>query len=1146
MSITNLSHFLLIQTATGGTGLIAIQLAKHYGAQIYATAGSQPKLDYLKRLGVPYQINYREMDFAEEIERLTQGRGVDVVINTLPGDAIQKGINCLAPGGRYIEIAMTALKSARMIDLSTLSQNQSFYSVDLRKLALTDLATFKGYCQEMLQLLENGIIAPTIDQVFAWERLKDAYRYIEERQNIGKIVVRIPETIQASHVVTSPQSLISATHHEPIAIIGMSGRFAHCKNVNELWEHLAHGTDLIEEVSRWDSKELAPAERREAYCKHGSFLEGIDLFDALFFNISGFEATYMDPQQRLVLEECWKALEDAGYVGTSIEGQQCGVYVGCAVGDYQRLLEDMPPAQAFWGNAGSVIPARIAYYLNLQGPAIAIDTACSSSLVAMHLACQGLWSGEIDMALAGGVFLQCTPEFYQLANRAGMLSATGHCYTFDDRADGFVPGEGVGMVVLKRLKEALASGDHIYGVIRGSSINQDGATRGITVPSANSQERLLRSVYEKFQVDPAQIQMMEAHGTGTKLGDPIEYDALTRAFRKYTEKQEYCALGSIKTNLGHTAGAAGVAGVIKILLSLQHKQIPPSLHFQSGNAHIQFKESPFYVNTRLQDWKPGVQDTEPPLGGQAQGTAPSKPQTPTLECPAEGDKARRCAAISSFGFSGTNAHMVIEEAPEQTRSHVEMPSYLIVLSARTEDQLHQQVEQLVVFLSQDDQAANMINCGNISYTLLVGRKHLKYRLTCIIRNCRELESLLREWLEKGKVPQISVSNLQQHEQSENASLKQYGNQCLKDCQSTLESVVYLARLSAIAELYLQGYTLAFELLFANSDYSRVSLPTYPFARERYWVPTATSKDSTRLLPTNSLVQNPKTFWGMGGFGDTPNPAREASPPGPPSPTTSLVKDSTRLLPANSLVQNPKTFWGMGGFGDTPNPAREASPPGPPSPTTSLVSALVSDKQTQHSLPSITQVETSFASDMSKSRPISLRPLLSVPTPANELVQQSPPPLTLPNANMILSTSHSKGQSQVAIPTEKRKSAQSLQDELILSLAGMLAVKPSDIDIDASFIDMGLDSVMGVEWIQILNNQYGLSLTATKVYDYPTIRSFAVFLWKERATCEEEVKPEKLPASSLLSLQEIMQKVQDGRLNIEQADALFHQYAKSFS
>jgi polyketide synthase PksN len=315
-----------------------------------------------------------------------------------------------------------------------------------------------------------------------------------------------------------------------------------------------------------------------------------------------------------------------------------------------------------WGNFNSVIPARIAYYLNLQGPAVAIDTACSSSLVAIHMACQSLRSGETDMALAGGVSIQVTPAFHVSAVSASMLSPHGRCHTFDDRADGFVPGEGVGVVVLKRLSEALADGDHVLGVIRGSGINQDGATNGITAPSALSQERLETEVYEKFGIDPAQIQMVEAHGTGTRLGDPIEYRALTQSFRKFTDRQQYCAIGSIKTNLGHTIGAAGVAGVLKILLALKHKQIPPSLHFEKGNTNIAFEGSPFFVNTALRAWE------------------------------VEAGEAR-AAAVSSFGISGTNAHLVIAEAQAvERRERVRRPGWLIALSAQTAEQLRQQVQ----------------------------------------------------------------------------------------------------------------------------------------------------------------------------------------------------------------------------------------------------------------------------------------------------------------------------------------------------------------------------------------------------------------------------------------------------------------------
>ncbi|MCX8131566.1 MAG: SDR family NAD(P)-dependent oxidoreductase [Clostridia bacterium] len=597
---------------------------------------------------------------------------------------------------------------------------------------------------------------------------------------------------------------------ESIAIIGMSGRFAKSKTVDELWNHLANGMDLIEEISRWDIGALYP--EGAEYCRHGSFLEDIDRFDPLFFNISGLEATYMDPQQRFFLEESWKALEDAGYAGADIDGHSCGVYVGCGGVDYQELLGDNPPPQSFWGNSGSVIPARIAYYLNLKGPAVCIDTACSSSLVAIHLACQGLWTGETDMALAGGVFIQSTPGFYLCSNRAGMLSLTGRCHTFDERADGFVPGEGVGVIVLKRLKEAVADGDHIYGVIRGSGINQDGTTNGITAPSAISQESLECHVYDEFEINPQDIQMVEAHGTGTKLGDPIEFSALTKAFRRYTDKREYCAIGSVKTNLGHAATAAGVAGVIKILLSLKHRQIPPSLHFKTGNSNIRFKESPFYVNTELKEWEVT-------------------------------HDIKRCAVVSSFGFSGTNAHLAIEEAPEVEFKHAEKPGYLIVLSARTLEQLRQQARQLIAFYERNQEA----DCGNMSYTLLLGRRHFNHRLACVVRSTKELGELLNKWLEKGKASRVYLSQLHENDNSEQHLLKEYGNQCIQNCKNGYHENQYLEHISVVAELYVQGYSLEYKELFSDGGYSKISLPTYPFAMERYWVPdNPNSRTNTKV------------------------------------------------------------------------------------------------------------------------------------------------------------------------------------------------------------------------------------------------------------------------------------------------------------
>ncbi|AUM64933.1 polyketide synthase [Brevibacillus laterosporus] len=782
---------ILIQTATGGVGLIAVQLAKHYGADIYATASSEHKLEYVKQMGVSHAINYMESDFEQEISRLTNGKGVDVVINTLSGDAIQKGLGCLARGGRYIEIAMTALKSARDIDLSILNNNQSFISLDLRKLMLEQPNALHDYRNEMLRLIKDNVIQPTIYQVFSFDEIKEAYQCMKNRENIGKIVVQLPKRYQYKPAL--------AIQREPIAIIGMSGRYAKSKTVHELWEHLAKGHDLVEEVSRWD---LSPYyEEGASYCNQGSFVDRIDQFDPLFFNISGVEAMYMDPQQRIFLEESWKALEDAGYAGAGVQGKKCGVYVGCSGKDYQNLFDTKPPATSFWGNAASIIPARIAYYLDLQGPAIAVDTACSSSLVAIHLACQSLWTKEIEMALAGGVFLQSTPAFYLESNRAGMLSPAGRCHTFDERADGFVPGEGAGVIILKRLSDAIADRDHIYGVIRGSGVNQDGSTNGITAPSAKSQERLEREVYDTFNIQPRHIQMIEAHGTGTKLGDPIEFQALTRAFTKYTDEKNYCAIGSIKSNLGHLAFAAGVTGIIKILLSLQHKQIPPTLHFQKGNPNIEFEDSPFYVNTALTEWT------------------------------AEPNK-KRCAAISSFGFSGTNAHMVIEEAPRRQLTSSPKSGYLLTLSARTQDQLKQQVEQIIQYCEKAEQ----IHYGDMSYTLLLGRKHFNHRLAFVVHERNELVQVLKRWLEKGKAPDVYTSIVNKNEQREQIALKRYGNECLRNINGDMTANEYMEQLSILASLYTQGYELDFEHLFEEDHFARIPLPTYPFAKEFYWVP----------------------------------------------------------------------------------------------------------------------------------------------------------------------------------------------------------------------------------------------------------------------------------------------------------------------
>lgn len=589
--------------------------------------------------------------------------------------------------------------------------------------------------------------------------------------------------------------------YDDIAVIGMSGRFAGSENVDALWKHLAAGDDLVGEVTRWQLDEHF--EDGKAPCSRGSFLEHIDHFDPFFFNISGMEATYMDPQQRIFMEEAWKALEDAGRAGEDLSGSMTGVYVGCSVGDYQTRLGKNPPPQAFWGNATAVVPARLAYFLNLQGPAVTVDTACSSSLVAIHLACQGLWNKETDMALAGGVFIQSTPNFYKAAGKAGMLSPHGRCHTFDDRADGFVPGEGAGVVVLKRLSEALADGDPIHGIIRGSGLNQDGTTNGITAPSSKSQEKVERYVYETFDINPDSLQMIEAHGTGTILGDPIEFRALNKSFRKDTDRVGFCALGSVKTNLGHTIAAAGVAGVLKLLLSLKHRKIPPSLHFESSNRHIDFDNSPFYVNSSLVPW------TRPENGP-------------------------RRAAISAFGFSGTNAHIVFEEAPERRRVAPQKPAYPVYLSARTADQLRRQAENMLAYLEGDEVG----HLGDISYTTLMGRRYCRHRLALVAVDHTDLAAGLRAFIKQQPWDKLR--------QGEAVETKRAGARtamieaCLKTCSNTDDRQTYIDALLALAENHVQGYPVPHQQLFADQSFYKIALPTYPFESRRFWAEASTA------------------------------------------------------------------------------------------------------------------------------------------------------------------------------------------------------------------------------------------------------------------------------------------------------------------
>jgi acyl transferase domain-containing protein/acyl carrier protein len=501
---------------------------------------------------------------------------------------------------------------------------------------------------------------------------------------------------------------------EPIAIVGISGRFPGAKNIDQFWQNLRDG---VESISFFSDEEILASGvdpsilAKPNYIKAFGFLPDIELFDAAFFGFNARESETMDPQHRIFLECAWEAIESAGYNPEAYAGQ-IGVFSGASLNSYwlknlalnQELPKLVSEFQILLGNDKDFVPTRVSYKLNLKGPSINVSTACSTSLVAVQMACQSLLNYQSDMALAGGIAIRIPQKVGYLYQEGMILSPDGHCRAFDARSQGTVGGSGVGIVVLKRLSDAIADGDFIYALIRGSAINNDGAMKvGYTAPSVEGQAAAISEAQAIAGIDPQTISYIEAHGTGTELGDPIEIAALTTAFRASTDQKGFCAIGSLKTNVGHLDTAAGVAGLIKTALALHHQQIPPSLHFESPNPKIDFANSPFYVNTTLQDWQ--------------------RHDTP------------RRAGVSSFGIGGTNAHVVLEEAPELEPSSSSRHYQLLLLSAKTATALDAASSNLVKHLQQQPD----LNLADVAHTLHVGRQQFSHRRMLV---CQSLEDAI--------------------------------------------------------------------------------------------------------------------------------------------------------------------------------------------------------------------------------------------------------------------------------------------------------------------------------------------------------------------------------------------------------------------
>jgi amino acid adenylation domain-containing protein len=873
-----------------------------------------------------------------------------------------------------LNIVATLLKK----DQDTIELNETLYTYGFDSLSLTE---FAGQLNEKYQLsdhlnpitpsvfFEHSTIASLSEYLlkdYSQEMANFYIGFISNTQEIETDVSSKPvsEPIVSSRTAVFAALRLATQHNEPmpIAIIGMSGMMPQSEDLATFWQHLVQGNNLVTEIpeERWDWKAYygdPDTEPNKTNVKWGGFLKQIDAFDPSFFAISPREAELMDPQQRLFLETTWKCIEDGGYKPSDLSGTKTGVFVGVSNSGYREMITRQGlPIESYMatGTATSVIPNRISYLLNLHGPSEPIDTACSSSLVAVHRAVMSIRQGECETAIAGGVNIILSPVNYIYLSKAGMLSPDGRCSTFDKQANGFVRGEGVAAMLLKPLDKAIEDRDHIDGIIRGTAVNHGGQANSLTAPNTAAQAELLMTAYNHAKVDPTTISYIEAHGTGTKLGDPVEINALKKGFTalyqqwgKPMPQVPSCGLGAVKTYIGHLEAAAGVAGIIKTVLSMKHKTLPRNLHFTEINPYIDLKNTPFYIVDKTQPWKVLKDEQGRPLP--------------------------RRAGVSSFGFGGANAHVIIEEFPgtttgtNETVASINKPAakaslsdqeHIFVFSAKNDERLrayaknmadflkpkpklstsdkgtkklqdnlcqiaadilkvepkeidceadlteygfepvtfasfsrelykkyeietdleifvdHRSIHALAHYLIQADKEkltshgpmmANTatvtepheVNCNlnpaDVAYTLQIGRETMEKRLA-IVSTLEGLSEKLEQY-SNGKKNLSEVYTGSAIVNKEIVGLlteDEAGNQFLKE-------IIKQKGLRKIASLWVAGLEIDWSLLYPYEGQNRIPLPTYPFARERYWIPENNSlKISEIHAPSNvNFVQEAK-------------------------------------------------------------------------------------------------------------------------------------------------------------------------------------------------------------------------------------------------------------------------------------------------
>ncbi|CUB21065.1 Polyketide synthase PksL [Bacillus cereus] len=601
---------------------------------------------------------------------------------------------------------------------------------------------------------------------------------------------------------------------QDIAIIGLSGKYPMADNLNQFWENLKEGKDCITEVpsDRWELNGFFSEERDvigKSYSKWGGFVNGTDQFDPLFFNISPREAELMDPQERLFLESAKECFEDSGYQKNKLEKMKVGVFVGAMWGQYQ-LFEGEENGLSFTpASVYSSIANRVSYYFNLKGPSLALDTMCSSSLTSIHYACQSIHCGESDMALAGGVNLSLHPNKYKFLSMGQFLSSDGRCRSFGKDGNGYVPGEGIGAVLLKPLKKAIEDQDQIYGVIKGSSVNHGGKTSGYSIPNPDAQTTVISEALRKADIDPSSISYIEAHGTGTSLGDPIEIQGLRDSY----QLDHPCAIGSVKSNIGHLESAAGIAAVTKVLLQMKHRLLVPSLHSDTVNPYIDFDQVPFKVQQKTAEWKnPEISETVYPLR----------------------------AGVSAFGAGGSNAHLILEAYESLNTNQPQSSRVIFILSAQDKNRLKKYAEVMARFLSENEMQNenDRVKLQDIAYTLQTGREHMEERLAIVADSSLSIAEELLGYT-RGETSESS-----------------YTGNILK-CEVKAEAPRIHKDYEEVARRWVKGEPIDWEAFEENRHSFRVSIPGQPLIKKRYWI-----KEQTREYVLNSELKPRHPFLGV--------------------------------------------------------------------------------------------------------------------------------------------------------------------------------------------------------------------------------------------------------------------------------------------